>query len=706
MSGTGQTGLTNHISRLQQNHSATSVESGSLQPGGTTTRARPQSMSEPHLRSATSLSTLMRPAPGVIPKRVTLVQGEFASLEPSAFGGSTQAMLEHKVQTVFDQFHMVMDQRLADDRKGTTPVFTLPEFFWNDFGSNVSPEDRQHVLQMIADKAGHDKFSQAVFVLGTIMTSTPPAMLAGLTGGNLDAIANGLGQDPQGIATAYQEAHNTDYERFGSRTSHDRINLAASVSIAQELGNGSPTDEHFTRAGDAVRTMREHETPYMLLAGFATPETLTNTKLNAFRAAKTPEDKLARFQQLCPGAPDSAAEFVEEMHAMVTETKSNRQFNRRLDLFTNHFLPFNLTRLKLINDRAEPTAMAKHPGLKFLDESPNYNMEHAITTGSAMYKQLTNEAIVMQGGSKTNGLHTIRKFAPSDIDVPSYNQERRGQPAPPFPHKFQQQPGGLNPSVSERDIQQRLANSGYQPQHQVTFSGERDLSMTTVVCRDIDTAMFKEAISSEVNQTDLFVLISAGITTGVFDKNAPSNGIVAQNDGHFKQADIRHGHMQRRVPTQVFLQETHGGQFQKVESTEKTRFVPGGPGRVRISSPVHLKGAPPSSVGSWQQEAPFERARLVSELDDYGRELEFLDGLENAFNSAVDDIGSKSNHAIMRDLEARGVKFNPDQAQRIEENPRQVIQELREIVAGDMNATLQLRQSAENRLAQLEQPSS
>lgn len=704
MSGTPRTSLTNQVNRLQQNTSATALDQSSMRPGGATTRVRPQSMSEPHLRGATSLTTLLQPAPNTAPKRVALVQAEVASLEPSAFGDSTQEMLEHKVQAVFEQIELVLDQRLVDDRKGTTQVFTLPEFFWNDFGTNVTPTDREGVLHMIAERAADPKFNHAVFVLGTIMTSHPPAMLAGLDQGNLDAISRGLGESPQNITEAHTEAHDPRNENFKTRAGKHRVNLAASVAIAHELSGGSPSNVHFERAGAAVNQLRAHESAYMLLAGFANRDTLTQPNLDALRNANSAEDKRAALENLCPNAPEHAATLVDDLQAMITDAPTSSKFTRRLDLFTEHFLPFKLTRLKMENNQVEPDMIAAHQGLQLLEASPTYNMPEAIEKGGAMYKQLTNEAIVMQGGSETTGPHTIRKFAPSDIDVPSYNRARGRKEGPPFAHKFQQQPGGLNPSVSELRMQQRLQQSDYHPHQQVTFSGERDLSMSTVVCRDIDTAMFRETVSSEVNETDLFLLISAGIKTRVFEQNAPNNDIVAQNDGHFKQADVRHGHMQRPVPSQVFLQSDRGESFDLVPATDRTRFAPGGPGRVRISSPLHLKGAPGSSEGSWQPEAPFERNRLESEVKTYTSELTFLNGLEDAFGRATADVMSRPNADVLQDLTRFGVKFTPDQATRFLAEPRAVIQELRGIVASDIRSAEQLLQSAANRLASLPKP--
>ena len=116
---------------------------------------------------------------------------------------NSEQNLRRKAEAAFNAFELVHTQHLSDARKGTAKVYSLPEFYWSQYGDALTPEEHDFTLAQIQELAANPDFENAVFVLGTMVTARRPESLLQIEQGDLATLNQKLGGD---FSEAYQEA--------------------------------------------------------------------------------------------------------------------------------------------------------------------------------------------------------------------------------------------------------------------------------------------------------------------------------------------------------------------------------------------------------------------------------------------------------------------------------------------------------------------
>ena len=112
---------------------------------------------------------------------------------------------------MFQALETAQKANITDNRKNTAKVFTLPEFFWSQYGTAFSKEQEQYTLNTIQKFAQQEQFEGTVFMLGTMVTARPPEALKNIKNKELSTIQEKLNlnlSETHADATAAKEEPN------------------------------------------------------------------------------------------------------------------------------------------------------------------------------------------------------------------------------------------------------------------------------------------------------------------------------------------------------------------------------------------------------------------------------------------------------------------------------------------------------------------
>ncbi len=611
-----------------------------MRPGSPSHRSAPRGGGESMQQATTSDRNLVPSQRSS--KRFSFIQGLNKSIEVGDLPSSPRAMLEHKVNQLFAQLDQLHEQHLIDQRKGTTQVYTLPEFFWNNFGSNLSESDKEHLLALLQDKIQDPKYEHAIFELGTIMTTNPPEHMARVQPQHLSIVADALAMAEPALEQALTQSMSTDYESFDQGVSRERIALTATASLAASRSENSDapfSPQQIREAAQDVRLFQDNQVPLAMLTSFANPDALEG-KVEAFIASKDMSATKELLTQFCPNIDTSRTRDVRKLQEFMKAHCDNpRSVLAAMQDYKEHYLPFTLT--STASARKKPTAgmLQRRPELNYLTKTQNMFQLHQ--KGRQMFKPIHNQAVILGGGTTEPRL--VSKFAPSEIDVPGYQRAKPDPLDPPsHPESFRQLPGGITPAMPEKVISKQLTRAGHKVEDQIVAFPSENTTLGTVVCRDIESQRFGELPERTLATTEMFQLISAGIDGATFRSKAPTVPVISQNDGIDVRAEVLFGTSQSTLHQQTYEQSESSPTFRPIQGPPRHRHFPGAPsGMWRISDTLHRGGAPDSSTEGSDDNLALDRTTLSEQIATYERDRDVITDkltlLAGTAKSAVED---------------------------------------------------------------------
>ncbi|CAM2009679.1 hypothetical protein [Acanthopleuribacter pedis] len=672
---------------------------------------------------ATTETSAMAPS-ATRSKRIQFVQAHVKTGRGSALSAeSPRELLEKKAEVVFSQVNEMVRQGIIDQRGSTTQIVSVPEFYWNDNEALLSQHDKTELLGMVQAKVREAGLPNAIFVMGSVVTSEPAELMRRVQPHHMDDLGGILDLPAGALREAQAESLSQAPEDFTTPPSQARVELAAVISLAAAMptedGGSQPKDlsqDVLNEAARTLNTIKENQTHLAMLIGHASPRTMTN-HFEAFLAADTPRERREALGHLCPrleftknaDGRDKITAFQTFLRGYEGNTTELMGLARS---YKRSYAPFLLARSEFSDNSRNGALERGNPALKILREGPNTDVPQLHETGRQMFKTVRNEAIVVNGDGNS-APRLVQKYNPSDIDVPSYSRAKTGDEAPLQSRSYKQFPGGTAPDMSEAELTRHLTDAGRSPQDQMVPLPRDGQQMGLVICRDIDSDHFTNHIADSLSQADVFMLISAGISEATFEKKAPHGPVVAQNDGIRVKTHTRYGNTHQKLAQKVFEQREPDGQFgpaRPVPSTLKDPDgpLPGEPGKWSVSDTYHLPNTDRSRASSWPDGiGDFDVPTLKERIALYAEEVAQIEGklswIDSTGNAAVADR-DRSQYATV----TRSLPFSQAQKDAWRANPQAGPEIMAEIQAGlrsDLESADQLLQAAQRRLAQLTPPS-
>ncbi|CAM2009678.1 hypothetical protein [Acanthopleuribacter pedis] len=649
------------------------------------------------------------------PKRVQFIQANASTVHESMGPDGRREMMQHKVDQVFDQIKIMASQHLLDTRPGTTHIVSVPEFFWNTHMEHATPDEKHQLIGMLQDRVAQSGLGNALFLMGTVVTSEPPAMLAPIDPNHLPSVERILGYQNNELSQAFQEAVSRNPESFTQEPSDARIDLTSVASLAEAIAKKKEapvSQEILERAAELIKEVRDNLAPVTILAGHMDQAAL-GRNLNHFLEQTTPEGMREAVQHICPSfdcpATGGGDRVLEKLKNFLADNRGNLgNVHKLARVFKDYVAPFKLSRTEYSGGL--PTGRSAPRGLpttfKLLQNSPEMDVAQLHEEGRKMFKAIRNEAIVLDGSGQRSP-RLVSKFAPSVVDVPSYADAMNDKVHPKQRDSFRHLPGGMTPAHEGPEMTARLQAEGHNPSMQIVDlpGGGKQLGM--VVCRDINSGHYAEHVSEALNDTEIFHLISGGINTGEFRESAPRVPIIARTDGHYTDSEVRFGATQRPVAGTAYRQSELGGTFGPVPKEEMyQRRLPGGPAQWQVSDTIHTQGAAPSSDGSFtDSHTEVEIPLLKKDIEHYQAQLDDLRREIGNFDRALvymkeGGLAEKSNIYGM-------ISFTPAQKQAWESEPKRgvdILHQVLENLQGDLNSVEARLQAKQKRLAAVSPP--
>lgn len=697
-------------SSARATRSAPAADTGMAPAAGAPARRGPRAENAGTMASAAGGAMAVRPGQARTTKRIALVHGLAPSTTSAASGLPPREMIQQRADTTFAQMEQILLQKVTDTRRGTTQLFTLPEFFWNDFGSNLSQDDKAFALAYIQQKAQNPVFENAVFALGSIVSSEPSEHMASLTQADVRVIAEQLGMEPDHALAIHAEALTTRSESFSEGPPLEMVQMTAVSSLA--AARGGDHGEAIREAAADIQLIKEHETALAMVAGFGSPDSLKGDNLKTLMSAEGAEAQRAALNKLCPHVPKEAMRDLRALKALVQATGGDRKrLGKLASAYKKHMLPFKFCTLPTDTGKVPARNMKKDRSMFYVQRSRKEELSPRVLqdAGRTMFKTMHNEAIMLEGGSEPR---LVKKFAPSDIDDPAYTAakpETLSDKAPPFAHRYRLAPGNTHPGMSEQQMAEKLGGAGFDPAQNLYHSERHQLDIGVVVCRDIITDHFQASVSGAVSQADIFQLLSAGIGEGDFRKNLPSqDALHSQNDGIRAEGYSLSGQTKTHAPSLLFRSPDVGGRFEKVGQgalgSSSADWRQGGPGHYSVASETfHLRGRGESRASSFDGTGgPHELEHLDHKIQSYESKLKDLarqehDRIDVLLDLRSDPVNARRTAESLLPISPQELK---DWASG-EQKPKTILANIEERIKADAAATQALLEQAQARKAEL-----
>ena len=694
--------------------------------GGSTERTAPSDASAPHMTSATTSSAgPLSTSQNTSAKRLQVIN----SLHDVRVGSGItdkREMIQAKVEAVFRQVDFWLDpsQERVDPRPTTTKIFTLPEFFWNDNGANLSVDDKQFALDLIHAQASDPKYENVVFILGSIKTAEPSEHFSLLDDAHLPQIAQKFDLEISNLQQALGRARTNESESYvGPPKDAQRI-LATIGSLANAHGAASSDPDRAVRVATSnAELMKDFSNPLSLLSAFIREDRLDNQFLQNFLAESDPDSQLALLQDIAKGdLPHSEVlKDLDKLNTLFNRYAPDNagKLKKLMVAHREHYVPFKLVqttssrgRIRADNNqRDDRTALywSQAP-----ERKPMTTFKQLEQKGASMFKQLRNEAVVMEGGP--NGAEKLMaKIFPSAVDDPQFEQTQTKSAKsnrPMYSRAMSHQPLGTHPDMSRDEVRGLSRQHGLGGDHFTFHSPKNDLDVGVVICKDLMTTEYREASSREVARTDLFQLISAKMERTQFEQRASGQTVLSHNDGAGDGSWIvRPGNRGNELGTTFQFDSTH-------DQYRVASFDGKGPdgkilplqgdltlqrlGSVTVGPVIHREGAAPSSPDSHRSDPnPGFKNMLVqslelshSELSQIEHQLEVIDQML----ASIDDITADS----LRDQFQLSEEHNQG-LQSGSLTVEDVLRNLQEGFSGDQNALRYGIERTETKLEQIQQ---
>lgn len=573
-----------------------------------------------------------------VPKRIQLVQLQ-VNVEKTDIKNDTQN-LKAKVDMVFEAFGKMHDENMVDNRKGTVPVYTLPEFFWSDIKSNLTPTQQETLIQDIQEKAQDPKFEGAVFVLGTMVTAYEPKSLQAIKQSDIQQIQTALGdlsnlknQDGLDFSAALSDARGPSVENC----SGDRQEARALLSTIGDMLNdrltraqipldtppeqmsqmGFDRDQAMKEILSSVKFMAENRNALAnlaLLSGGKIPDPQTMQKIvGLVNDKKTAAAKKLLQKVFGPGFPQQAltSNRVEGMSAVFAKLSCDKsKVTGMLNDFRKCYYPKSADNGERGRFNTRATAMYKKGKAK----------QPKLGNPSSMYKQTENKAMVVEGGP--NGkVDFVHKLMPSHMDQPSYFAHRDDENL--IPQKLQSKRILANPKTDDAELKKRVTHFGVTPDDFKFESPKTGIKLGIAICRDYSDGVYRDYADPGLkDEVDHLQIVAAGVTK-LKDHHGHFKTSVGLNDGmgttsqfstesaygHKAGPDMRTDVVTYDPKTDKFTFLTQADGFEsKGMRLDDESFAMG------LTRPTHFKDAPRSSVSSFNSDTNQGSVSLMKQL--------------------------------------------------------------------------------------------
>ncbi|CAM2064877.1 hypothetical protein SCOR_05850 [Sulfidibacter corallicola] len=625
---------------LHRQNSTQQIQTGHTNPLGLKkSRARASSLpdvtKDGHVASTTPAKKVsMTKAKEANAKRVQILQLQVNIAKQPQLHNSKGA-IDTKARAVFDAYTKIHLDNVSDNRPGTAKVYTLPEFFWSEYGTAFNQELHDYTLAKIQEYASNPIFEDAVFVLGTMVTAQRPESLKQLDETDVQFLGEQLGKD---LSNAYQEATSTADEVY-KKPSKARILLATAGDMFNDelrhagLSPDSTPDEiskaGFDRKGamqsvtQRLKTMNAHASAMK--------------ELHAIHDSKWPDDKqIATFNHLVAKGQFAEARALmkpltmpyhssksadralkdatlQKMAAFFKAAGSSVEANVLMQDFRKNFYP------NLLNsqERTGIDSRIRTMDLKSMSTGKRaYRDFFRIRDSSSMFKSFDNKAIIVEGG-KDGKMDFVSKVHPSDIDSPAYERvaySSRSQfntvANAAFRHEsFQSSIIKAHPQNNLRDVKLKAQEAHVDGDSFLFEAPKTGLKLGVAICRDYSSKAYQQIANSSLKgRIDHLQVVSAGVDELVASKGRAKTSI-ALNDGLSQMP--RSVGFQKQDPfkqkggvTHVVNYDASTGEYDIQPNTKKATLdtAPIGFSRsfsMDVSPPFHLKGHDASSIGSY-----------------------------------------------------------------------------------------------------------
>ncbi len=555
-----------------------------------------------------------------VPKRIQMVQLQ-VNIEKTDIKNTTQN-LKGKVDTVFEAFAKMQDQDLVDNRKGTVPVFTLPEFFWSDYKSNLTESQQETLIQDIETKAKDPQFEGSVFVLGTMVTAYTPKSLSAMKHSDLTQIKEALGNlsnltnmEKLDFDQVYAEAMSPGVEDCTEDRHEARALLAtvgdmlnARLDKAGIPHNAPPEvlleknfdrDQEMKDILDTVKTMAENRDVLASLALLPNNKLPNRTKMNQIVDLvknENPKAAMALLKKLFGKDFPPQAINIERTKSIAAFFEKMQCDKKSITTMCGDFRRFYFSKSASNGERNK----FKKRLLLVFNKS-----KLKLSSPSSMYKRTENKAMVVEGGP--NGkVGFVHKLLPSHVDQPSYFQHRDDTSL--IPQKLQSKRILANPQTEEPELGKRIKHFGVTSDNFLFESPKTGISLGVAICRDYSDGVYKDHFDQHLqNDIDHLQIVSAGVPNfkdhhGHFKTSVGLNDGLGSNPkfstdttyGNKGDLDLQTDVVQYDPKTDQFSLDTQGRGFKsKGMDLQDKSFTMG------LSRPTHLQDAPLSEVESF-----------------------------------------------------------------------------------------------------------
>ncbi|MBO1319491.1 hypothetical protein [Acanthopleuribacter pedis] len=567
------------------------------------------------------------------PKRIQLLQLQIASTHDKQYKNNTSGLLD-KVDLVFEAFAKMHDQNFTDNRKGTAPVYTLPEFFWSDFKSNLTQDQKEMLMAAIQEKAASPKFEGAIFVLGTMCTAQPPESLTALRPQDLHMLQDQLGSDECDLSAAYQEAMGPEVENCEQYRNEPRALLATVGDMlnarldALNIPRDTPPERlgefNFNREQElativeTVKKMATHRDALKTLAFMPKGSYLSSSKIETFRQKVAKKDWPGARKLLKKGLAPSFKQkdldnliskdlrAINDFFQTFGSSKSN--FSKLANTFRKFYYPNSATmperevyeeRVSRQEAKAQSILRMRSPG--------------------DMYKLTENQSMVIEGG-KGGKMETVTKLFPSKADTPSYFSNRLSNLL--IPEKLQSSSIKANPEQNSSDLGDQINEAGITADDFVFDSPKTGVKLGVVICSDYTNQVYKAFFDEDnKDRIDHLQIVAAGVPSLKTDIGS-SKTSIGLNDGadgssQFIRSDSEINN-KRDISTDVVEYNPQTQEFtifsQSQEFTKKPLDLENKSYAVGVSQPIHLSDGDESSIGSFDENTNKGTINLMEKL--------------------------------------------------------------------------------------------
>ncbi|CAM2070792.1 hypothetical protein SCOR_35775 [Sulfidibacter corallicola] len=611
-------------------------------------------------------------------KRLQVVQLRINTIDDSGALPNSKASITAKAEAAFHAFEVLHHGKWDDPRPNTKKVYTLPEFFWNDFGHNLSPELEAHAIAEIQRLASQEQFEGCVFVCGTMTVAHAPEDLAKLVDSDLRQIEEAFGFDANALDPIKERAESSENENFKREPSRERkimsavgheynraltaLNPDAAQLAPDELKDAEIDEGEVLEAAiKEIQFLDKNRKALMFLTSLGQGRQPSEAQLNRLRdlvqqndaaALAEAQDILASLVVPYKSAVGVKRDFknlssVKTILRLYTrvekELKSQMQdppgrlpfqtvadaVEQKLPAFKNKFLPFYMT----ASDRTEHKSGVNRTKIK--EESrggrtvkfrsdPNRQYT-AVPMRHTMFKTTENKAIVIEGGIDGK-MGSVSKVVPSEIDNPHYTKAATSgkgysKNIQDIRHEsFSAFPSGNNPQTSR---QQSIANArdvGIDASSFEFESPKTGMRLAVAICRDYSEG-FYDALSSEHRNVDHLQVVSAGVPSSKLPNHMDGvHTSMAVNDGLNSESKVKDFTKRQDAPSLIVDFDPHTRELTPRPMYGK-QFPPTFPIDVNrggfsvdISAPIHLDRAPDSDDESFTSETESHMKDMIAEL--------------------------------------------------------------------------------------------